>query len=162
MVWAEFSWLRIVSIGGLLRIRNSALHLYKMHRLVSSAKGLLPSQIISPMQLRTANCVQSHAMCWKLYLWLQKMKTIVCYCWTMYDKICALLGYYAAYSGNSLPTFRDNLSDTSSRVKKSITLHSPTTFFKGEEIQIFHFSTLENGTNRLSRNVGKELPIYAA
>jgi len=33
-------------------------------------------------------------------------------------EICALLGYYAAYSGNSLPTFRDNLSVSSSRVKK--------------------------------------------
>jgi len=30
---------------------------------------------------------------------------------------CALLGYYAASSGNSLPTFRDNLSVPSSRVK---------------------------------------------
>jgi hypothetical protein len=26
------------------------------------------------------------------------------------DEICALVGYYAAYGGNSLPTFRDNLS----------------------------------------------------
>jgi hypothetical protein len=26
------------------------------------------------------------------------------------DEICALLGYYAPYSDNSLPTFRDNLS----------------------------------------------------
>ena len=25
------------------------------------------------------------------------------------DEHCALLGYYAAYSGNSLSTFRDNL-----------------------------------------------------
>jgi hypothetical protein len=31
------------------------------------------------------------------------------------DEICALLGYYAAYSGNSLPTFRDNLPVLSSR-----------------------------------------------
>ena len=30
-----------------------------------------------------------------------------------------LLGYYAAYCGNSLPTFRDNLSVSSSRVNKS-------------------------------------------
>ena len=30
---------------------------------------------------------------------------------------CAFLGYYAAYSGNSLPTIRDNLSVPSSRVK---------------------------------------------
>ena len=32
------------------------------------------------------------------------------------DEICALLGYYAAYSDNSLPTFRDNLSVPFSRV----------------------------------------------
>ena len=33
------------------------------------------------------------------------------------DENCALLGYYVASSGNSLPTFRDNLSIPSSRVK---------------------------------------------
>jgi len=33
------------------------------------------------------------------------------------DESCALLGNYAASSGNSLPTFRDNLSVPSSRVK---------------------------------------------
>jgi hypothetical protein len=26
------------------------------------------------------------------------------------DEICVVLGYYAAYVGSSLPTFRDNLS----------------------------------------------------
>jgi hypothetical protein len=31
----------------------------------------------------------------------------------------ALLGYYAALSGTSVPTFRDNLSSQSSRVKPS-------------------------------------------
>jgi hypothetical protein len=35
------------------------------------------------------------------------------------DEICALLGYYAAPSGNPSPTFRDNVSVPSSRVKKS-------------------------------------------
>jgi len=40
-----------------------------------------------------------------------------------------------AYSGNSLPMFRDNL-----------------------EVET---SALEDGTDRLSRNVGKELPLYA-
>jgi hypothetical protein len=33
------------------------------------------------------------------------------------DKICALLGYYAASCGNCLPKFRDNVSVPSSRVK---------------------------------------------
>jgi hypothetical protein len=32
-------------------------------------------------------------------------------------EICALLGYYAARSGNFLPTFRDNLLVPSSGVK---------------------------------------------
>jgi len=40
-------------------------------------------------------------------------------------EICALLGYYAAYNGNSLPTFRDNIAP----------------IFKGQEIQeIKHLS----------------------
>ena len=34
-------------------------------------------------------------------------------------EICALLGYYAAYSGNSLLMCRDELCIQSSRVKKS-------------------------------------------
>jgi len=34
-------------------------------------------------------------------------------------EICALLGYYAVYGGNSVPTFRNNQSVSSSRVKKS-------------------------------------------
>ena len=32
--------------------------------------------------------------------------------------ICAFLGYYAAQSGNLLPTFWDNLSGPSEKVKK--------------------------------------------
>ena len=35
------------------------------------------------------------------------------------NEICALPGHYAAEGGNSLPTFRDNLSVLSSRVNKS-------------------------------------------
>jgi len=48
---------------------------------------------------------------------------------------CALMGHYAASSGNILPTFRDNLSGPSG---------------------------VENGANRLSQSVGKELPLLAA
>jgi hypothetical protein len=33
------------------------------------------------------------------------------------DEICGLLGYYAAWCDNCLPTFRDNVSVPSSRVK---------------------------------------------
>jgi hypothetical protein len=47
------------------------------------------------------------------------------------DEICALLGYYAALSGSSIPTFPENLTVPPSGVKM----------------------TLEDGTERLSRNV---------
>ena len=56
--------------------------------------------------------------------------------YTILYKNCALLGYYAVSSGNFLPTSRDNLSVPSSGA--------------------------EDGTDRLSRNVGKKLPLLAA
>ena len=60
------------------------------------------------------------------------------------DENCALLGRYAANSGNSLPTFRDNLSVLSSRVDNPV----------------FGFLTLEVGTDGLSRNVRKDYRIF--
>ena len=53
-----------------------------------------------------------------------------------FNKICSLLGYYAASSGKPLPTFWDNLSVPYSRVKKMRPM--------------------------LSGNVGKGLPLDAA
>ena len=44
-------------------------------------------------------------------LWCSKHTTVI-------FLICALLGYYTAHSGNSLRTFRDNLSVPSSGVKQ--------------------------------------------
>lgn len=41
-----------------------------------------------------------------------------CFCLDVYETR-ALLGYYAAYSGNFIPTFRDNLTVPSPRVRKS-------------------------------------------
>jgi hypothetical protein len=52
------------------------------------------------------------------------------------DEICALLGYYAASNGNPLPTFRDNVSVSSSRVKKPFSS--------------WDFLDLEDGTDTLS------------
>jgi hypothetical protein len=54
------------------------------------------------------------------------------------DEICAILGYYEVYSGNSLETFRDKISGPA---------------FKDQEIK-------GDGTDRLSRKVGKELYHY--
>jgi len=59
-------------------------------------------------------------------------------------KNCAILGYYAARCGNSLPAFRDNLYFPHSRGTNPI------------------FLIAEDGTDRLSRNVGNELPLHAA
>jgi hypothetical protein len=57
---------------------------------------------------------------------------------------CAFPGYYAASSGNSLPTFLVDLSVPSSGVKN------------------FEFLTLQDGTDRLCRNVSKKLPLFPA
>jgi hypothetical protein len=57
------------------------------------------------------------------------------------DENCAPLGYYAASSGNSVTTFRDNLS-------------VPSHLLQGSRI------ILEDGVGRLSRNVGKELTLF--
>jgi hypothetical protein len=59
------------------------------------------------------------------------------------DENCILLGCCTASNGNSLPVFQDNLCVQSSRVP-------------------FGFLTLIDGTDRLSQNVGKELPLLAA
>jgi len=57
----------------------------------------------------------------------------------------ALLSCYAASGGNSLQTFQDTLSVTSYREKnRKMSLN------------------LEDGTDRLSRNVGKKLPLLTA
>jgi hypothetical protein len=53
--------------------------------------------------------------------------------------------YYATYSGTSLPTFRDNLPVQAAKVNEFV-----------------DFLTPEDGTDKLSRNVGNELPLYAA
>jgi hypothetical protein len=65
------------------------------------------------------------------------------------DGICVLLENYAANSGNSLPTFRNNLMVSFLRVKNPRR--------KQEE----RLLTLEGGIDRLSRNVGKQISLYA-
>ena len=59
------------------------------------------------------------------------------------DENCALLGYYPVSSGNFLPTFRDNLSVPFSQFKNKKSLNP------------------EDGTDRLSRNAAKKLPLLA-
>lgn len=53
-------------------------------------------------------------------------------------EICAFLGNYTTYSDNSLPMLQDKLSVPSSRLKNL---------------------KRRRGTNKLSQNVGKELPL---
>jgi len=59
------------------------------------------------------------------------------------DENCAQLGYYAANNGTFLLTFRDNLTVPSSG------------------FSLFLFLNREYGIERLSRNVGKKLPLLA-
>jgi hypothetical protein len=56
----------------------------------------------------------------------------------------ALLSYYAVSSGNFLPTFRDNML-------------VPSSGFMNQK-----FLNPGDGTNSLSQNVGKKLPLLAA
>jgi hypothetical protein len=67
-----------------------------------------------------------------------------------FDEIC-LLGYYTAWSGNPLLTFQDNVSVPSSGLKKS-----------NKKLLFLDSLTLEDGTNMLVQNVGKELPFDIA
>jgi len=60
------------------------------------------------------------------------------------DENSALLDYYPANSGHFLPTSRDKLSVPFSGAKNWI------------------FVIPENGTDRMSRNVGNKLPLFAA
>ena len=60
-------------------------------------------------------------------------------------KNSALMGSYAWRSGNSLPTFRDKLSVRSSGVKNPL-----------------EFLDTEGKSNRMSRKVGKKLPLLSA
>jgi hypothetical protein len=64
-----------------------------------------------------------------------------------YHENCALLGCYALNSGNILPTFRDDRAVSSSGVMN---------------IKPFRFMAPEDGTDRLSRNMGNKLPLLAA
>jgi len=97
------------------------------------------AEAIVPKKKLGRNNVMSH----QLNKWFHYLTSIRYTCTAPQREICALLKYYAAYSGNSWPTFRDNISVPSSRIS-------------------FYFLTLEDGTDRLSRNVGKDLPLYAA
>jgi len=56
---------------------------------------------------------------------------------------CAFLGYSAAKIGTSIPTFRDNLLFPFSRNQEN-------------------FLALEDGKNRLSRNLGTKVQPFAA
>jgi hypothetical protein len=70
------------------------------------------------------------------------------------DYNCALLGYYAASSGNSLPTFRGNLSVPSPLVKKPKWFRNPWTLNMGPigipetSVGSYHYWTCNNPEER--------------
>jgi hypothetical protein len=55
------------------------------------------------------------------------------------DEDCALLGYYAASSGTSLPTFRDNVSVPPSEIKKSNFLEDGNDRFPETSVKNYHY-----------------------
>jgi len=63
------------------------------------------------------------------------------------DELCALMASYAPLFGNSVPVFRDTLSIPFSRVRLPK--------------RNLNYLTSINGTDRLSLNVGTDLPIQA-
>jgi hypothetical protein len=72
------------------------------------------------------------------------------------EEIWALLGYYAASGRNPLPTFRYNVSVPSSTVRKSKKKRKPArryAVYAGKGVGG------KDGTDTLSRNVGKGLPL---
>jgi len=112
------------------------------------------------MHIFTDNCFQGRRIifpCWLISHCLTTVEGV--------DNSCAVLGYYAANSGNLLLTFRDNLSVHSSRVSlKMGPVGCPET-----SVRICHYTvpnrdllTLEDRADKLSRNAGKELPLYGA
>jgi len=70
-----------------------------------------------------------------------------------YTENRALLRYYAAYSGYSLPTFVATIRSRLQGLRNP--RRSPAILRCAAYIE-------EDGTGRLSRNVGKELPLYVA
>jgi hypothetical protein len=76
------------------------------------------------------------------YIYIYNVQLYVCWCQRnikvnlllVWNENCALLVQYAQYTSDSLPKFRDNKSATSSRQ---------------------NLLTLENWTNKLSGNIGK-------
>ena len=70
---------------------------------------------------------------------------------------CAPLGYYAASSSNSLPTFRDNISVPSPRGL----LENGTDMSSRIVGKCPGFLTFQDGMGSLARNVGNELPLLA-
>ena len=58
-------------------------------------------------------------------------------------KICALVGYYAAYNGNSFPTFRHNLSVPYSRVSPTRTRRKSRTVHVCGKVTVRHVQRFE-------------------
>ena len=69
------------------------------------------------------------------------------------DEICPRLGYYAAYSGNSYPTFQDNLSALSSRNLDFLTLEDGNYHYTLRNNPEEHRSHLHRGESLKSRKI---------
>jgi hypothetical protein len=73
--------------------------------------------------------------------------------WDEVDRLCSLLGYYSASSGNFLPTFLDNLSVQSSRSHLSNLCEIVCPIFK---------LTLEDGTDDFAAEARNQARHHAS
>ena len=80
------------------------------HGSIAGFRNVMFSLKIDDGQSPKNNIILVNALCYNLFI----VKALIC---KTLD-ICTLLGYYVAYSGNSLQTFRANLWVQSSRIKK--------------------------------------------
>jgi formylmethanofuran dehydrogenase subunit A len=76
------------------------------------------------------------------------------------DNSCAHVGYHAAITGNSLPTFRDNIPVTSSRMKnkKKETLKMGPASCSETSVRNYHYP-LRKSTEELSSQRWTELSV---
>ena len=77
---------------------------------------IIPFTLLSAVVYSISDCLQGHrTLSLRMGFGLHLVPLVN----DLNNEICALLEYYAASSSNPLPTFRDNVSVPSSRVKTS-------------------------------------------
>jgi hypothetical protein len=115
---------------------------------VCQSLGRSPNSFATREMAKTVQWyVSAPGSVWLAVPWFQKTYHIVCvfsgFCRKV-DENCALLSYYAASSGNFLPTFQDNLSVS------SWPLQMGPIGFPEKSVRNYHYSLRNNPEERSS------------